>query len=218
MALWNEWLAAISWLIETVSEPTGFGLGLGIVAATLVLRAALLPVSWTVAYRGQVRQRKLLKLKPDLERLRTLYADQPELYTRRMLELYKKNGIAFLDGKSLVAALAQLPVLLGMFQVLRAAGAGARFLWVASLARPDVVLAAVAALTTAAMGVFNPDIPQQLRWLMIALPSIVAFLAALHFCSALALYWATSNCFTIAQMRAVRFVVERRIRRGALAF
>jgi YidC/Oxa1 family membrane protein insertase len=217
MQLWNEWLDLIRWLVEAASVPTGLGLGLGIVAATLALRAALLPVSWTVAYRGQVRQRKLLRLKPDLERLKTLYAGDPELYTRRLLALPKKPGVALVDGTSLIAALAQWPVLLGMFQVLRASGAGARFLWVTSLARPDVVLAAVAAITTAAMGFFNPDIPEQLRWLMIVLPSVVAFVAALHFCSALAIYWATSNCFTIAQMRAVRFVVERRVRSGALA-
>lgn len=215
MQLWNEWLDVIRWLVEVASVPTGLGLGLGIIAATLALRAALLPISWTVAYRSQLRQRKLLRLKPDLERLKVRYAKEPEIYTRRLLELYRKHGVALVDGKSVVAALAQLPIFLGMFHVLRAAGTGARFLWVASLARPDVLLALVTALTTAAMGLFNPDIPEQVRWFVIVLPSVIAFVAALHFCSALALYWATSNCFTIAQTLAVRYVIERHIRRGA---
>ena len=41
----------------------------------------------------------------------------------------------------------------------------------------------------------NPDLPEQMRLFMILVPSVLAIAAALHFCSALSLYWVASNCF-----------------------
>jgi membrane protein insertase Oxa1/YidC/SpoIIIJ len=39
----------------------------------------------------------------------------------------------------------------------------------------------------------NPDLPEQMRLLLILVPSILAAVAALKFCSALAVYWTISN-------------------------
>ena len=62
----------------------------------------------------------------------------------------------------------------------------------------------------------NPDLPESVRVIMIVVPSIIAIVAALKFSSALARYWATSNCFSAVQTTAWHFVVRRRIRTGAL--
>jgi membrane protein insertase Oxa1/YidC/SpoIIIJ len=62
----------------------------------------------------------------------------------------------------------------------------------------------------------NPDIPEQMRLFMIMVPSIIAIMAALNFCSALAVYWATSNCFSAIQTVVLHFVVDRRLRAGTL--
>jgi membrane protein insertase Oxa1/YidC/SpoIIIJ len=75
----------------------------------------------------------------------------------------------------------------------------------------------IAGVTTAIMIAANPDLPEQARTIMIALPSIVAFLFALNFVSALGVYWITSNVFTAIQTLAVHFVANRRIRNGSLA-
>ena len=46
--------------------------------------------------------------------------------------------------------------------------------------------------------------------------AFIAIVAALNFCSALAIYWATSNCFSAIQTVILHFVVDRRIRAGSL--
>jgi membrane protein insertase Oxa1/YidC/SpoIIIJ len=91
-----------------------------------------------------------------------------------------------------------------------------RFLWVANLRAPDAGLALIAALATALMMMANPDLPEHVRVILIVVPSIVALLTTMHFGSALALYWTTSNCFSMAQTFALRFVVARGIARGKL--
>jgi YidC/Oxa1 family membrane protein insertase len=213
--LWLLWLATIRDVI-TGSSDLGLGLGLAIVAVTLLLRAVLLPLAWPIAYRACVRQKKMLKLQPELKSLRETYGDKPDVYMQKMTELYGNHGLTLIDFKGLLGGLAQLPVFLGMFQVLRDAGEGARFLWVPNLLRPDTLLAVIAGLTTALMMSVNPDLPEQMRVFLIVLPAIIAIIAALQFSSALAIYWATSNTFSALQTVVLHAVVRRRIRSGAV--
>jgi YidC/Oxa1 family membrane protein insertase len=195
---------------------TGLGVGMAVIVATLVLRIVVLPVSWSVAYRGCIRQKKLLRLQPELDRLKAKYAGKPDQYFEHLQSLYKKNGLSLVDNKSLLGSAAQMPLMLGMFQVLRDVGDGARFLWVSNLIKPDLIFSIVAGATTALMMSVNPDLPEQMRVVMIIVPSIIAFLFALKFCSALALYWATSNCFSAMQTVVLHRIVGRRIRAGEI--
>jgi YidC/Oxa1 family membrane protein insertase len=215
MDIWALWLDSIRAII-TASADVGLGVGLAIVVITLVLRTLLLPLAWPLAYRACLRQRKMRELQPELQALRDKYRDNADTYLKKMTELYEKHGLALVDFKGVFGALVQLPLFLGMFQALRDAGAGARFLWVSSLSRPDLLLAVIAGLTTALMMAVNPDLPEQVRLLMIVLPTIIAIIAALQFSSALAIYWATSNTFSALQTVVLHAVVRRRLRSGAI--
>jgi YidC/Oxa1 family membrane protein insertase len=212
MHLWAMWLDLIRDLLQLFSSV--LGAGLGIVALTLVLRVALLPISWTSAYRGCIQQKKLRKLQPELQRVREEAGDQPHVLAERTLAVYRKHGVSPLDVRSLLGAVAQMPVLLGMFQILRDSLRGVRFLWIASLSRPDTVIALIAGLTTALMMLANPDLPENLRLIMIVVPAVIAIVVALKFSSALAVYWAVSNCFAAVQTVAVHWLVARRVRMG----
>lgn len=214
MVIWTMWLDVIRGLIDSLSSLVG--MGLAVVLATLLLRITMLPVSWSIAYRGCIRQKKMTKLKPELEQIKERFSGKPDLYLQQMKTLYSKNGLSFFDGKSMVGSLLQMPVLFGMFRVLRDMGKGARFLWIPNLLKTDITLAILAGLTTAIMMIVNPDLPESMRVLMIVVPSIIAMIAALKFCSALSLYWITSNCFTAMQTVVLRYVVARRIQSGAL--
>lgn len=216
MGLWTMWLDVVRSVLHMLTTEAGLGLGFAIIVTTLLLRTALLPISWTAAYRGCVRQKKMKRLQPELARLKKQFADRPDEYTRRMVELYRRHGLSLLDGRSMVAAFAQMPVFIGMYHVLRKTGQGVRFLWIPNLIKPNTVLAIIAGITTALVILANPDMPEHVRLLMIAIPSIVAMISALHFCSALALYWTASNCFSMTQTFALHFVVGRRIRSGTL--
>jgi YidC/Oxa1 family membrane protein insertase len=216
MNIWTLWLDALRSLVDALSTEAGLGLGLAIISATLLLRILLLPISWSAAYRGCIRQKKMLKLQPELQQLKEKYANEPNVYMQHMKELYRKHELSFVDGKSLFGGLAQMPLLLGMFQALRNVGDGARFLWVPNLLKPDVLFALIAGVTTALMITANPDLPEQMRLFMIIVPSVIAIVAALKFCSALSLYWVASNCFSAVQTAVLHFVVGRRLRVGTL--
>jgi YidC/Oxa1 family membrane protein insertase len=217
MDIWAIWLDTIGGVIAALASDAGLGLGIAVVVATLLLRTVLLPLAWPIAYRACIRQKRMTKLQPELRALQDRFRDKPDVYLKEMQELYRAHGLTMLDGKGLVGALAQLPVFLGMFQTLRDAGDGVRFLWVPNLLRPDVALALIAGLTTALMMAVNPDLPEQVRLFMIIVPSVIAIVAALQFSSALAIYWATSNTFSALQTVVLHAFVRRRIRSGAIS-
>jgi YidC/Oxa1 family membrane protein insertase len=216
MELWAQWLDAIHSLLIFLSSQVGLGTGLGIVALTLLLRTLILPISWPIAYRGSIRQKKMLRLQPELARLKLEYGNEPRIYAERMMKLYQDNGMTVMDWRSVLGSLVQMPLFLGMYQTLRAGVNGARFLWVETLARPDPVFAILAALTTMLMMAANPDLPEQMRVLLILIPSILAAIAALKFCSALAVYWTVSNCYSAIQTGALHYVIARRVKSGAV--
>jgi membrane protein insertase Oxa1/YidC/SpoIIIJ len=56
-----------------------------------------------------------------------------------------------------------------------------------------------------------------MRLLLILVPSILAAVAALKFCSALAVYWTVSNCYSAVQTSVLHYVIARRIRSGAVS-
>jgi len=216
MELWTQWLNAIHSLLDFLSSGVGLGTGLGIVVLTLLLRTVILPISWSIAYRGSIRQKKMLRLQPELARLKLEHGHEPRMYGERVMQLYRDNGMTVMDWQSVFGSLMQMPLFLGMYQTLRAGVNGARFLWVETLARPDPVFAILAALTTVLMMAANPDLPEQMRLALILVPSILAAIMALKFCSALAVYWTVSNCYSAIQTGALHYVVARRIKSGAV--
>ena len=73
------------------------GTGLAIVALTLLLRTALLPISWRIAFRGAIRQKKRLRRQPELVSIKAKYGDDPQLYAQRMMKLYQEHGVTVMD-------------------------------------------------------------------------------------------------------------------------
>lgn len=217
MELWTYWLNAIQNLLAFLSSQVGLGTGLGIVALTLLLRTVILPISWRVAYRGSIRQKKMLRLQPELQRLKLECGDEPRDYAQRTMKLYQENGMTVMDWRSILGSLVQMPLFLGMYQTLRAGANGARFLWVETLSRPDPWFALIAGLTTMLVMAANPDLPEQMRLILILVPSVLAAIAALKFCSALAVYWTVSNCYSAIQTGVMHYTIARRIKSGAVS-
>ncbi|MDP9008496.1 MAG: membrane protein insertase YidC [Pseudomonadota bacterium] len=217
MELWTYWLSAIQGLLTILSSQVGLGTGLGIIALTVLLRTVMLPISWRVAYRGSIRQKKMLRLQPELQRLKVECGDEPRAYAQRMMKLYQERGVTVMDWRSILGSLVQMPLFLGMYQTLRAGANGARFLWVETLSRPDPWFALLAGFTMMLVMAANPDLPEHMRLVLIVVPSILAAVAALKFCSALAVYWAVSNGYSAIQTSVLHYVVARRIKSGVVS-
>jgi YidC/Oxa1 family membrane protein insertase len=203
MELWTYWLAAIQSLLTFFTSQVGLGAGLGIVALTLVLRTAILPISWRVAYRGSIRQKKMLRLQPTLARLKLECGDVPRDYAQRTMKLYQEHGLSVMDWRGIFGSLVQMPLFLGVYQTLRAGA--------------DPWFALLAGLTTMLVMAANPDLPEHMRLLLILVPSILAAVAALKFCSALAVYWIVSNCYSAVQTGVLHHVLARRIKSGVVS-
>ncbi|HEX5208093.1 MAG TPA: membrane protein insertase YidC [Steroidobacteraceae bacterium] len=216
MVLWHYWLAGIAQGLALFAHETHLGMGVSIILLTLAVRSALLPVTWAGAYRADSRRRKLRRLEPVLEALKRRYEGDRERYAQEMMRRYRDEGVTLIDGASLLGALIQLPVLLGIYQALRTLRGAGRFLWVADLSRPDLWLAMIAGIATMALMATNPDLPEHVRVILILLPAIFTVVAALKFSAALSLYWTTTNVFSGVQAIALRAVITRRARAGTL--
>jgi len=210
MALWQAWTDLLQGILQTLSVDWRLGGGLAIIILTGVLRGALLPLTWWLAYRAALRQATLAKLEPQLKLIREAGAKDPQAQMQRTMELYRQHGLKVADGKGLLGACIQMPVFYGFYQALKTVGGSAGFLWIRNLARPDLALAIVAALATAAMMAVAPHMPESVRLLLILVPAVLCFMAALHFSSGIALYWITSNLFGTLQTLALRRVLTAR--------
>jgi len=203
-------------LLHLLSSNLGLGVGLGIIALTLATRLGLLPLTWSIGYRGSIRQKKMARLQPQLKQLKDEFGRDPKQYTEQLQKLYAEHGLSFADARSLLGLIAQAPILLGLYQVLRDGANAGSFLWIKDLAKPDLGIALLVGITTAILMAANPDLPEQMRLLLIAVPAIIAVMTALKLCSALALYFAVSNSFSALQTFCLHAVVARRMRSGSL--
>lgn len=216
MQLWSIWLEGIRSVLHVLSTDLGLGIGLGIVALTLATRLGLLPLTWSIGYRGSVRQKKMARMQPQLQRLKDERGHDPKAYAEKLRMLYAEQGLSFADARSLFGLAAQAPILLGMYQVFRDSRNAGRFLWIKDLAKPDLGIALLVGATTAILMAANPDLPEQMRLLLIAVPAIIAVVTALKLGSALAVYFAVSNSFSAAQTFCLHRLVARRVKSGAL--
>jgi YidC/Oxa1 family membrane protein insertase len=216
MQLWSLWIEGIRSVLHVLSSDLGLGIGLGIIALTLATRLGLLPLTWSVAYRGAIRQKRMARLQPQLKFLKDEFGHDPKAYAASLQKLYAEHGLSIADARSIFGLIAQAPILLAMYRVFRDSANAGRFLWIKDLAKPDLGIALLVGLTTAILMAANPDLPQQLRLLLIAVPAIIALITALKLCSALAVYFAVSNSFSAAQTYWLHTVVARRVRSGAL--
>jgi YidC/Oxa1 family membrane protein insertase len=190
----------------------GGSVGAGIVAVSLAARLGLLPLTLRLARRAAAQQILLDRLRPEIARLRERYRRHPAELQRRIRALYRRSGLRAFDGRALLGGLLQAPVLGAVYAaVRRGLGAGASFLWVADLARPDALIAlAVAALAALAtfLGARAGPHPQQAAT-QATLSGLVTLLLFGRLSSAILLSWAGSSLGTVAQA-----LLLRRGRRG----
>src|SRR5687767_13393598 len=130
--MWSAFVDLIRMTIFTAAHVCGGSLGAGIVAVSVVMRLALMPLTLRIARQARAQQAKLAALKPEIERLQQRYAKDPAGLIRETRSLYEANGIRLMSSAALVGIAVQLPLLSGLFAAVRAGlGARVRFLWMA---------------------------------------------------------------------------------------
>ncbi len=184
---------------------------LSIALLTIVVRSVMFPL--TVK---QVKSMRAMQdLRPDMEKLRNQYKDNPVKQREELGKLYQERQVNPLGG--CLPILIQMPIFISIFYVIRQFGGyqvGDRvvapeydsfhtggILWFQNLsvADPYYLLPIISALTMlAASEITAKNIDPQQRWLMRILPiGITVFL--FNFPAGLFVYWITSNLVTLVQ-------------------
>jgi YidC/Oxa1 family membrane protein insertase len=181
---------------------------LSIVMLTVIVRSLLFPL--TVK---QVRSMRAMQdLKPQMDRVRAQFKDNPQRQREEMAKVYQEQGVNPLGG--CLPILVQMPIFIGIFYVIRKFGGTpgrtapeydsfthGGILWFQDLSHADpyYLLPIISAVTMlAATEITSKNVDPQQRWLMRLLPiGFTAFL--LNFPAGLFVYWITSNMVTLIQ-------------------
>ena len=205
----------LHWLITTLTETTQ-SYGLAIILFTIIVRTVLAPL-----YVAQMRSAKnMALLSPKIKELQKKHGKDRETLTRETMGLYKEHNVN--PALGCLLPLVQLPVLWSLFLVLRslaetkwqglnihganylkdAALYKAHFLWM-DLGKPDPahLLPIVAGITQwvqqrMMLQPSNDAQQRQINQIMQFLP-IMIVVFAWAYPAGLAVYWVTSNIYTM---------------------
>lgn len=185
--------------------------GLAIVALTLLLKTALLPLTKT-SFRSM---KAMQDLQPEIKALRERVKDPTQL-NKEVMSLYQKRGVNPLGG--CFPMLLQMPIFLGMYNALQRdidLRHAPFALWINDLSTPEglrifgVAVPVMILLMGASMlfqQITSPAVgdPAQ-RKAMFAVPVVFTIMFVLFpFPSGLVLYWLTNNVISIIQQMALR--------------
>lgn len=147
--MWETAVELVRVLIVSVASICAGSLGAAILAVSFGMRLALLPLTLRLAREARARQQRLAALRPELERLRRRYANDPARLWRETRALHEQHGIRLFTPTGMLGMAVQFPLFAALFAATRRGlGVKVRFLWIAELARPDALLALVVAVLT----------------------------------------------------------------------
>ena len=124
-------LLTMNWLHDV----TRLGYGWVIVLITILLRG----IFWPLTAASMRSMKRMQALAPEVKALKEKYKDDPQKFTQKQMELWKKNRVNPMGG--CLPMVIQMPVFLGFFTMIRSAIElrGAHFLWVSDLTKPDTL-------------------------------------------------------------------------------
>jgi YidC/Oxa1 family membrane protein insertase len=205
-------------VLQFFHDNVGFSWGMSIIALTVVTRALLIPLT----YKSLKGMRALQALQPQLKEIKEKYKNDQQRMQQEMMAFYKENKVN--PFASCIPLLAQLPVFITLFYVLRhelpadigckagECGSEASFLFINDLTAKAhggelialLVLYVGTQLVSGMVMAVTADKSQ--RTMMFVLPFIfVPFV--ISFPAGLVLYWITTNIWTIGQQYVIQRVV-----------
>jgi YidC/Oxa1 family membrane protein insertase len=211
MEIWHLWTSLLASSISFFSGYFGVSEAVAIIGLTVIARVGLMPVSIAASLRMELNKEGLRRVKPELEALKERLQGKPAELASATMRLYAGNGIRFFDRLALVNIGTQTIFGLGIYQALARAAFKSRFLWIASLAKPDLLLTAVVALVMIiAMGIAPGASIEPTMVIMLCVSVVVTIFAVAAMPSAVGIYWATSNLASVVQSCLLRWLVGRR--------
>src|SRR3954465_9875923 len=192
----------------------GLGWGPSIIGLTIIIRLAILPLTFK-----QVRSmQEMQRFSPEIQRIRERYKEDKTRQNEELMKLYQEHGFNPLG--SCLPLVLQLPFFFGLYQTLRSqhfidqvhATTGGHFLIIPDITEPlkgdtaalivMIVLYVGSQLASSYVSSLNVQDKNQRRLLFIF--PFVFVPVVINFEAGLLLYWVTTNVFTVSQQLAIR--------------
>jgi YidC/Oxa1 family membrane protein insertase len=205
--VWEAVLGPFRFALFLFTQGLGGNLGYGIIALSLAVRLSLLPWALRAAERSSVLREKMTNLRPRIEALQKRYAEDPAKLGSELQREYRDADVNLIRDSGLGITAGQVMVGVALFSVIRQGLNGANpFLWIADLARPDRVLAVVAAAGSVVALLVHPTngTGSQMALATGLLLGGVTLVFAWHMASGVALYWTSSAIVSIGQNLLLR--------------
>jgi len=205
-------------VLQFFHDSAGLSWGMSIIALTVVTRALLIPLT----YKQLKGMRALQALQPQIKEIQAKYKNDKQRMQQEMMRFYQENKVN--PFASCIPLLAQLPVFITLFYVLRhelpadigcnagECGSEASFLFINDLTAKAtggelialLVLYVGTQLISGLVMAVTADKSQ--RTMMFVLPFIfVPFV--ISFPAGLVLYWITTNIWTIGQQYVIQRII-----------
>jgi YidC/Oxa1 family membrane protein insertase len=203
-------LLAMNWLHDV----TTLGYGLVIVLITVIIKL----IFWPLTAASTRSMKRMQALAPEVNALKEKYKDDPQKFTQKQWELWKKNKVSPMGG--CLPMLIQTPVFIGFFTMIRSAIElrGAHFLWASDLSKPDTLFTIpgtefpfnLLPLLMGAVMVWqahlqppSPGMDAAQAKLMRYMP-LVILIFLYNYSAGMALYMTVSNLLSILQMKVTK--------------
>ena len=203
-------------LLNLLKDLTG-SYGLAIILLTVIVKLVL----WPLIHKGNKSMRRMQRIQPQLKELKEKYKDNQQEFSRRMMELYRKENVSPFGG--CLPMLLQLPVFIALYSTLDSSVElrHVAFLWAQDLSRPDLVgptifgigLHPFIIISTLLMVLQQKIMPPMAgdpmqQKVMLYMPVIMLFFFY-NFPSGLALYWTVNNVLSILQMKFSQYAAQK---------
>src|SRR3954454_6083855 len=195
-------------------DTVGLGWGPSIIGLTIIIRLAILPLTFK-----QVRSmQEMQRFSPEMKRIRDCYKEDKTRQNEELMKLYQEHG--FNPLSSCLPLVLQLPFFFGLYQTLRSqhfinevhASGNSGFLFIPDITEPlkghtgalivMIVLYVGTQLGSSYVSSLNVQDKNQRRLLFIF--PFVFVPVVINFEAGLLIYWITTNVFTISQQLAIR--------------
>lgn len=210
-------------LIVMLAELLNGNYGLAIIAITIIVRLAIMPLNFSQIKKTMVQQEKMKYIKPELEdiQFRQKNAATPEekaAISQEMMALYKENNISMTGGVGCLPILIQMPIFTAMYQAVNLTPeiSQSTFLGI-NLGVSSPLLAILAGVAYVIQGyVSTIGMPQetksQMKSMMLMNP-IMILMFSWSSPAGLALYWLAGGIFAAAQTALQNHMIKPKIQK-----
>jgi YidC/Oxa1 family membrane protein insertase len=205
-------------VLKFFHDSVGLSWGMSIIALTVCTRAILIPLT----YKQIKGMRAMQALQPRIKELQEKFKNDKQRQQQEMMRFYKENKVN--PFASCVPLLAQLPIFITLFDVLRSelpddigctaghCGSEASFLFIHDLTAkatgPELIALLVLYVgTQVASGFFMSVTSDKNQRMMMLLLPVFFVIFIIRFPAGLILYWITTNFWTVGQGIAVQKLI-----------